>query len=499
MKPKIVIADDSQTTQKVVKIYISKLEEDPSLNFECELIECLEESELENVLTEHKPALVLLDFNFSENKTGYDLATEIKNHSQSKVLMLYGTFDKVDESLFQEAGVNSYVVKPFDGAKFLTQLQDLLEESKLEDSDETVQEELDDVVDEAILEPVLEEIPEEEVHFEQDSEEASVEIEDEVIVEEEEELVEDDYVSESIVAVTEEKSHHVEIDDDWVVQQPTVEEEVELKTEEVVSHEEMNSLEAGMADWGTGLPPVIGEDNPVKMEIPPVIEGDSIDFDSEEKYPSDDDLAYPDEIQAFETEEINDEIESEEKLNELEEVEENEADGLRSMLTPMSELAEEPAEDYDYKEIGIDQTSGTNTIEEVRALEQQIADEVDITSTHQLADIWGTDEVQEPENEESTVEHDNESTISEDTSDTIEFQSSEAVEEELVAEVEISEEEIKAKVEEMLAPMVEKLVKDRVDTILEKVSWEVLPDLAENLIRKELKDITDHVLNSDGA
>ena len=100
MKPKIIIADDSQTIQKVVKIYISKLEEDPNFKFDLELIECIDESNLPSLVEEHEPSLILLDFNLSENKTGYDLSKELKNIHPSKILMMYGTFDTVDESLF---------------------------------------------------------------------------------------------------------------------------------------------------------------------------------------------------------------------------------------------------------------------------------------------------------------------------------------------------------------------------------------------------------------
>ena len=38
--------------------------------------------------------------------------------------------------------------------------------------------------------------------------------------------------------------------------------------------------------------------------------------------------------------------------------------------------------------------------------------------------------------------------------------------------------------------MIEELVKEYCKQSAEKIAWEVIPDLAENLIRKELKEIS---------
>jgi hypothetical protein len=38
--------------------------------------------------------------------------------------------------------------------------------------------------------------------------------------------------------------------------------------------------------------------------------------------------------------------------------------------------------------------------------------------------------------------------------------------------------------------MIEDLVREYCRQTAEKIAWEVIPDLAENLIRKELKDIS---------
>ena len=488
MKPKIIIADDSQTIQKVVKIYISKLEEDPSFKFDLELVECVDEKNLSSLVEEHKPSLILLDFNLSENKTGYDLSKELKEIHPAKMLMMYGTFDTVDESLFFDSGINNFVVKPFDGVKFVNLIQSLLEENSL-GSDDDVEVTTDDEI---------------EVEVQSETETTT----DDVEVELDEDDLEDEYVSDSIVSVAEEEPlgdetildesvESVEIDEDWVVQQPHVDHDVELKTNEVVTNEEISTLEKGMEDWGIDIPPVI-EGSDSKMELPPVIseshEEEEVDQvvsdESAEKFPSEDDLAYPDEIEML----------------------------GGPALTPISELKptegdDNQKEEFTITEIGLDDTLGTNTIEEVRALEEQISDEVEITSTYKLNDIWNSDEVEQESESYTEPQQDTEFDINQFKADDDYEQDhidKEQTEElvpasnhhaenhipQKVEAIEISEDLITAKVEEVLAPMVDKIVREKVDSILEKVSWEVIPDLAENLIRQELKTITDQVLES---
>lgn len=444
MKPKIIIADDQQTTQKVVKVYISKLEEDPNLNLECELIECTDEKDLIPLVKEHQPQLVLLDFNLSENKTGYDLAAEIKGESEAKILVLYGTFDKVDESLFSEAGINDYAVKPMDVIKFLGQLQSLLEEYSLDHDDEEEATKVFNLND--LNNDVIDEEEVDELEFQSDDDHE-----------------EDEFVSDEIYVVDNHENDDIQIDEGWVVQQPMQE---ELAIDDVVSKEELNQLEAGMQDWGIDIPPVIGEsDSP--MRLPPIIENSTSEDRALDRFPSDEDLEYPDEITSSES----------------------------LAFTPMSDLSP-LAEDekFETKEIGLYDTLGTSTPEEVKALEDQISDEVEITSTYQIDDLWNSDEVEEEQlvASESYIDEDK---VRSDFDREPTFANIDVTN--LNQQVNLSEDEINLRIQKMLAPLVEKIVREKVDSILEKVSWEVVPDLAENLIKKELKEISNQILNAD--
>ncbi len=55
----------------------------------------------------------------------------------------------------------------------------------------------------------------------------------------------------------------------------------------------------------------------------------------------------------------------------------------------------------------------------------------------------------------------------------------------------VDHDELVAKLKLALMPMIEEMVKELCRQSAEKVAWEVIPDLAENLIRKEIKNISD--------
>ncbi len=49
------------------------------------------------------------------------------------------------------------------------------------------------------------------------------------------------------------------------------------------------------------------------------------------------------------------------------------------------------------------------------------------------------------------------------------------------------------KLQAALLPKIEQMVKEYCKETATKVSWEVIPDLAENLIKKEIKEISDSI------
>ena len=55
------------------------------------------------------------------------------------------------------------------------------------------------------------------------------------------------------------------------------------------------------------------------------------------------------------------------------------------------------------------------------------------------------------------------------------------------------QDELIEKLKVSLRPMIEELVREFCRQNAEKVAWEIIPDLAENLIRKEIKEISDSI------
>ena len=57
----------------------------------------------------------------------------------------------------------------------------------------------------------------------------------------------------------------------------------------------------------------------------------------------------------------------------------------------------------------------------------------------------------------------------------------------------MDQDELVEKLKVSLRPMIEEMVREFCKQNVEKVAWEVIPDLAENLIRKEIKEISDSI------
>jgi hypothetical protein len=53
--------------------------------------------------------------------------------------------------------------------------------------------------------------------------------------------------------------------------------------------------------------------------------------------------------------------------------------------------------------------------------------------------------------------------------------------------------ELVEKLKTSLLPQIETMIKDHCKDVALKVAWEVIPDLAENLIKKEIKEISESI------
>jgi CheY-like chemotaxis protein len=112
MSYRVLVADDSPNIQKVVGIILSKQ------NYE--IYDCLKYDQLDQKIAEVGPDILLLDFTLSSDVDGYQLCKFVKNKkSDMKVILLFGTFDSVDEKKVKDALSDGHLFKPFDGDKLL--------------------------------------------------------------------------------------------------------------------------------------------------------------------------------------------------------------------------------------------------------------------------------------------------------------------------------------------------------------------------------------------
>ncbi len=401
MGVKILLADDSPTVHKVIKIILK----DES----CEIVECAREAELSDKLSQHRPAVVFLDFNFSETQTGYDLCRTIKSRSpQSKILVMYGTFDTVDESALREAGAEQHVVKPFDTAKFIIQVLNLAYGMPL--------------------------------------------------------------------TTAPKKAAAPPVEDGW-----TIRESVERKTPDigVMVNDTVVNFGEDLDQWGmmvpgvigksTGspdLPPVIGEESAPaipKIELTLPKEAPKTDY----QLPTADDLEYPDMTSGF--------------TLELEPT-----PAPKSKLISLNELT---VEDNGRPESSVLlELSGMEDVEGDQRLADQIRDEVE-------EDLWSVDAFEDSQPKLSVVKE-------EEPAFSAINDGGQAFDDSLFEPLDKQD---RAPVYgtalpadlEALRPLLKELVKEAVADYcrqhVEKVAWEVIPDLAENLIKNELRKISDQV------
>lgn len=374
MGVKILLADDSPTILKVVKIILAK---EPF-----EVVECARDSELLDKLSKHRPQMVFLDFNFSETRTGYDLCRDIKaHHPDCKILMMYATFDTVEEGALRDSGADQHVVKPFDSNRFIFQVRGLAETS-------------------------------------------------------------------TAPATA------------W-------------EAPEATSSPAAPSLEDELSGWGMTVPGVIGKLGG-EPELPPVIEH-TPDFSVKPvaavthadtvNLPDDDDLAYPDMFADTPVKQAQ----------------------PKSKLVSLNELSLDVAED---KPTSLELMANSGMDEDARRIEEQIRDEVE-------ADLWKVDAFEEVNPRLAVVKN---KTI-EDKDDNLEFTSAPAAQsydENMFGRLDSNDRPGSGSVDlESLRPMIKQMINEAVREYcrqqVDKVAWEVIPDLAENLIKKELQQISHKV------
>ncbi len=432
MNHKVLLADDSLTIQKVIKITLA--------NQPFDIVECSSDDELFKKLPDVNPAIVLLDFNLSEKFSGYELAAKIKAAvPNAQVLLLLGTFDTIDDAAMEKSGAADKIVKPFDSNKFISICKRLVDNSPVEEI------KYPEAKKEKFVVPVLE-------------------------------------------------------NDQWQVNHPAETPKVKEEPKanfNVKNH--LNPLDHEVSDWGMSVPGVIdGPSHDKVIDLPPVMNQvqslsdhknklDAVAPVGDAKFPDNNDLDYP----------------TIEELNSQAKPVAEEKPKPKSKLISI-ESFNEP------EEFQIEQGYSQDTESNVSSIEAQIRDEVE-------EDLWKVDEFEDLKKEvaskieevknnfQPSVKDFDESLFKPlDENEDIKWTTSDNFSADDNADKsfnsgasshnfapQVSQEEVEA--------LVKKYVKEYMDEMfaqkVEKIAWEVIPDLAENLIRQEMTKISHKILN----
>lgn len=381
MTSRILVADDSLTIQKVIGITLA--------NSGYELIECLNETELLQKIQSNHYELILLDFNLSDTRSGYELAKIIKKSMPgASIIVMLGTFDTIDESQFKVCGITDKIVKPFESTKFIKKCRDLLEGSR-----STI-----------------------------------------------------DHASESTEVVAKAKEENTSHSDDldlWKVDAPQV-----LNND---SHAEEKNFPLDQSKDST-LDPLISE-----------IEGWGFAPNNslEEKFQK----IFPPVIE--------------------------EASDVR--IIDRLQTSSQFVNDYDFPDEGAKDVDATDPSFEVpEDLNRSLLNEIDNEISAEA--FWAVDEIlPRKSEEEEDISDTNLDEVTADLTESVQaFREKESIN---IIQVDknIDQDELVEKLKLALRPMIEEMVKEYCRQSAEKVAWEVIPDLAENLIRKEIKEISDSV------
>jgi DNA-binding response OmpR family regulator len=447
MNHKVLLADDSLTIQKVIKITLA--------NQPYDIVDCNNDNELFQQLTKVRPKLVFLDFNLSEKYTGYELTSKIKSLVPSaQVLLLLGTFDNIDDAAMEKCGAADKVVKPFDSNKFIAICKRLAD--------------VDDV---------------EEINFPEPAAE---------------------------------NAEITNSEDQWTINHTVEKEDRPLKLETPeIKPSTFNALDQEINEWGMSVPGVINDNSPHDklIDLPPVMELHTSKQEDqlESKFPLNEDLNFP--------------VIEEAKKDNLSEIENfpQQADleyPTIEELSGINNLKEEAKPEPKSKLISLDSLNdpgdyqiehSINSAEEtdISSIEAQIRDEVE-------ADLWKIDEYQDLKQEVTAKLEEAQHTYGEseekfdeslfralDENESIDWTPDNTITTDSTAGTAAAESsnnlKLTPEINEVIEKMVEKHVKEYLDQMfkgnVEKVSWEVIPDLAENIIRQEISKISHRILN----
>jgi CheY-like chemotaxis protein len=124
MAKRILLADDSITIQKVVELTFS--------DGDYEVVAVNNGAKAVQKLSEMRPDIILSDIIMPE-KNGYEVCEFVKSHPDFKtipVILLTGTFEPFDPDRAEKAGCDAVVTKPFESQSLIHKVEELIAQSR---------------------------------------------------------------------------------------------------------------------------------------------------------------------------------------------------------------------------------------------------------------------------------------------------------------------------------------------------------------------------------
>jgi CheY-like chemotaxis protein len=130
MAPKLLLADDSITIQKVVELILAEE------GFEIKTTNNGEEALA--VIPSFKPDIILADIEMPKIN-GYQLSEKIKQDplmSSIPVILLAGAFEPIDEELAKQVKADDFIIKPFESQELISKINAALTVSSVMEGEE---------------------------------------------------------------------------------------------------------------------------------------------------------------------------------------------------------------------------------------------------------------------------------------------------------------------------------------------------------------------------
>ncbi|MEZ4743384.1 MAG: response regulator [Bdellovibrionota bacterium] len=116
MAVKVLVADDSATIQKVIKIAFSR--------YPVRVVEASSYHEAMNSAGSLNPDLCIVDASLVGTSTPDDFVRLRKAAGECPMLLLLGSYEKIDESRFYPLGLSQFIRKPFDTNDLIKKISD---------------------------------------------------------------------------------------------------------------------------------------------------------------------------------------------------------------------------------------------------------------------------------------------------------------------------------------------------------------------------------------